>query len=101
MSFAVVVAPWSLSLHHQTGAWLPSGFLANLWIGAVGDGSWHGGDAADARRDQFANGPDDYLGETVAVIDDGHIVHAGSMTELADDQELQTRLLSLSLDAHQ
>jgi branched-chain amino acid transport system ATP-binding protein len=41
------------------------------------------------------------LGETVAVIDDGHIVHAGSMAELADDQELQTRLLSLSLDAHQ
>lgn len=67
-SFAVVVAPWSVSLHHQTGSWLPSGFLANLWIGAVGDGSWHGGDAADTLRSQFSKGPDDYLGETVTVI---------------------------------
>jgi 4-amino-4-deoxy-L-arabinose transferase-like glycosyltransferase len=73
VSFTVVAAPWSFSLHHQTGSWLPSGFFANLWIGAVGDGSWHGGDAADARRSQFADGPDDYLGETVAVIRDAPV----------------------------
>ncbi len=41
------------------------------------------------------------LGQTVAVIDDGHIVHTGSMAALVEDQDLQTRLLSLSLDSHQ
>lgn len=40
------------------------------------------------------------LGSTVAVIDDGRIVHTGSMAELAADEALQTRLLSLSLEAH-
>ena len=40
------------------------------------------------------------LGSTVAVIDDGRIVHRGSMRELAEDAALQTRLLSLSLEAH-
>ncbi len=41
------------------------------------------------------------LGDTVAVMDDGKIVHRGSMAELADDDALQTRLLGLSLTAHQ
>lgn len=41
------------------------------------------------------------LGKGVAVIEDGKIVHQGTMQALADDQSLQTRLLSLSLDAHQ
>jgi len=41
------------------------------------------------------------LGDTVAVMDDGRIVHAGAMAELAADEALQTRLLGLSLDAHQ
>ncbi len=41
------------------------------------------------------------LGETVAVIDDGRIIHRGGMAELAADEALQTRLLSLSLAAHQ
>lgn len=41
------------------------------------------------------------LGETVAVIDDGRIIHHGGMAELAADEALQTRLLSLSLAAHQ
>ena len=41
------------------------------------------------------------LGDTVAVMDDGKIVHSGSMAELAEDQALQTRLLGLSLAAHQ
>lgn len=40
------------------------------------------------------------LGEHVAVVDDGRIVHRGSMAGLVADNELQTRLLSLSLDAH-
>ncbi len=40
------------------------------------------------------------LGRTVAVIDDGRIVHRGEMAELAADAELQARLLSLSLEAH-
>jgi branched-chain amino acid transport system ATP-binding protein len=41
------------------------------------------------------------LGDTVAVMDDGKIVHRGSMAELAEDEGLQTRLLGLSLAAHQ
>ncbi len=41
------------------------------------------------------------LGDTVAVMDDGRIVHAGPMAALADDEALQQRLLGLSLAAHQ
>lgn len=41
------------------------------------------------------------LGDTVAVMDDGKIVHRGAMAELAEDEALQTRLLGLSLTAHQ
>jgi branched-chain amino acid transport system ATP-binding protein len=41
------------------------------------------------------------LGDTVAVMDDGRIVHAGAMRELVEDDELQQRLLGLSLDSHQ
>ncbi len=40
------------------------------------------------------------LGASVAVIDDGRIIHRGSMAELAADAALQSRLLSLSLEAH-
>ncbi len=41
------------------------------------------------------------LGDTVAVMDDGVIVHRGAMAELAEDEALQQRLLGLSLGAHQ
>jgi branched-chain amino acid transport system ATP-binding protein len=41
------------------------------------------------------------LGDRVAVMDDGRVVHTGAMQELADDEELQQRLLGLSLGAHQ
>jgi branched-chain amino acid transport system ATP-binding protein len=41
------------------------------------------------------------LGDSVAVMDDGRVVHAGTMRELADDEQLQQRLLGLSLDSHQ
>lgn len=41
------------------------------------------------------------LGEQVFVMDDGRIVHAGTMAALAGDGGLQQRLLGLSLDAHQ
>ncbi len=41
------------------------------------------------------------LGDAVAVMDSGRIVHAGRMDALAADTALQTRLLGLSLDAHQ
>ena len=37
------------------------------------------------------------LGDSVAVMDDGRIVHAGSMAALAADEALQQRLLGLSL----
>ena len=41
------------------------------------------------------------LGDTVAVMDDGRIVHRGTMTELSVNPGMQTRLLGLSLAAHQ
>ena len=41
------------------------------------------------------------LGDTVAVMDDGRVVHRGPMAELAGDPSLQQRLLGLSLGAHQ
>jgi branched-chain amino acid transport system ATP-binding protein len=41
------------------------------------------------------------LGDTVSVMDDGRVVHAGPMRELAGDEQLQQRLLGLSLDSHQ
>lgn len=41
------------------------------------------------------------LGDRVAVMDDGRVVHSGAMTELAGDGALQQRLLGLSLGAHQ
>jgi len=41
------------------------------------------------------------LGDTVAVMEDGRIVHRGSMADLAADEPLQQRLLGLSLGAHQ
>jgi branched-chain amino acid transport system ATP-binding protein len=40
------------------------------------------------------------LGDTVAVMDDGRVVHSGAMAELAADEALQQRLLGLSLGAH-
>jgi branched-chain amino acid transport system ATP-binding protein len=41
------------------------------------------------------------LGDGVAVMDDGRVVHAGSMAALAGDAALQERLLGLSLASHQ
>jgi branched-chain amino acid transport system ATP-binding protein len=41
------------------------------------------------------------LGDAVAVMDAGRIVHTGRMDALAADGALQTRLLGLSLDSHQ
>jgi branched-chain amino acid transport system ATP-binding protein len=41
------------------------------------------------------------LGDTVAVMDGGRIVHSGLMAELAENRELQHKLLGLSLDSHQ
>ena len=40
------------------------------------------------------------LGDTVAVMDNGRVVHRGAMAELAEDEALQQRLLGLSLGAH-
>jgi branched-chain amino acid transport system ATP-binding protein len=41
------------------------------------------------------------LGDDVAVMDDGRVVHTGKMADLAADEALQERLLGLSLARHQ
>ncbi|TGG92403.1 ABC transporter ATP-binding protein [Natronospirillum operosum] len=41
------------------------------------------------------------LGQTVAVMNDGQVVHSGTMAELAQDSTLQQDLLGLGLGAHQ
>jgi branched-chain amino acid transport system ATP-binding protein len=41
------------------------------------------------------------VGDDVAVMDNGVVVHSGPMADLAEDSALQTRLLGLSLDSHQ
>jgi branched-chain amino acid transport system ATP-binding protein len=41
------------------------------------------------------------LGDSVAVMDSGRIVHSGRMADLAADEALQVKLLGLSLEAHQ
>jgi len=41
------------------------------------------------------------LGDRVAVMDNGRVVHRGAMRELAEDESMQQRLLGLSLGAHQ
>ena len=41
------------------------------------------------------------IGDTVGVMDNGRVVHTGTMAELASDEALQHRLLGLSLDTHQ
>ena len=41
------------------------------------------------------------LGDRVAVMDDGRVVHRGEMTALAEDEGLQHKLLGLSLATHQ
>ena len=41
------------------------------------------------------------LGDSVAIMDDGRIVHRGRMAELAADRALQEKLMGLSLEAHQ
>ena len=40
------------------------------------------------------------LGDHVAVMDNGRVVHSGAMAELANDEGLQQRLLGLSLAVH-
>ena len=41
------------------------------------------------------------IGDDVSVMDNGRVVHTGTMAELAADEALQQRLLGLSLDTHQ
>jgi branched-chain amino acid transport system ATP-binding protein len=40
------------------------------------------------------------LGDSVAVMDNGRVVHCGAMRELAEDLDLQARLLGLAMPAH-
>ena len=41
------------------------------------------------------------LGDTVAVMDDGKVAHAGTMSAFAGDAVLQQHLLGLGMDTHQ
>lgn len=65
---AVLLVPWSFSLRAHSGRWTPPGLASTLWIGAAGDGTWRGAEATDELRDEFAGGPDDYLGETFDIV---------------------------------
>jgi hypothetical protein len=65
---ALLLAPWHLWLHRETGLWLPEGFGANLFIGAQGRG-------APLERAEFHDLADDltrrgrgYLGGAVDLI---------------------------------
>ena len=40
------------------------------------------------------------LGDRVAVMDDGRVVHRGAMAEMIEDKALQQRLLGLALETH-
>lgn len=41
------------------------------------------------------------IGDTVAVMDDGKIIHSGAMEDLVNDEALQVKLLGFSMDTHQ
>jgi len=41
------------------------------------------------------------IGDSVGVMDNGRVVHSGTMAALAADEALQHKLLGLSLDTHQ
>ena len=41
------------------------------------------------------------IGDLVGVMDNGRVIHSGTMAALAADEVLQQRLLGLSLDTHQ
>ena len=41
------------------------------------------------------------IGDLVGVMDNGRVIHTGTMADLAADETLQQRLLGLSLDTHQ
>lgn len=41
------------------------------------------------------------LGQSVAVMNDGRVVHSCTMADLAEDEALQHRLLGLGLSEHQ
>lgn len=40
------------------------------------------------------------IGDTAAVMDDGRVIWTGEMAELAEDKDLQERLMGLSMEAH-
>ncbi|NDW53889.1 ABC transporter ATP-binding protein [Aliiroseovarius sp. PrR006] len=40
------------------------------------------------------------LGDTAAVMDDGRVIWSGAMAELAENNDLQERLMGLSMEAH-
>lgn len=40
------------------------------------------------------------LGDKAAVMDDGRVVWTGAMAELAENKDLQERLMGLSMEAH-
>ena len=52
-------------------------------------------DAFDALAEVRAS--DGRLGDAVAVMDNGVVVHAGSMAELAENEDMQRSLLGLAL----
>jgi branched-chain amino acid transport system ATP-binding protein len=91
-----MVEPRALLLVDEPSKGLAPAIVANLVAALAG-----------ARRDGAAIllveqnvGVAQQLGDTVAVMDGGRVVHRGTMAALAADEPLQRRLLGLSLEAH-
>jgi 4-amino-4-deoxy-L-arabinose transferase-like glycosyltransferase len=66
--YLVTLAPWHAYLYAATGSPMPQGLLANLWLGATGEGRWTGRQAMDDRRRRFQGGDEDYANEALAAI---------------------------------
>ena len=92
-----IVEPRKLLLIDEPSKGLAPAIIANM-IAALGE--LKGTDTTILLVEQNFNFARQ-LGDTVAVMDDGRIVHRGKMAELAADEALQMRLLGLSLGAYQ
>src|SRR6266567_3044006 len=82
--------------------------IMGLWHASAGRVRFDGAEITDWATPDIARAGIAYVPENMGIFADLTVrenlllaVHAGSMAELAEDRELQHRLLGLSLDSHQ